>query len=104
MWAADGKPYFSRTFQGRLRALKVLIVITTPIWCIMTFDRVREGEADREHVFSQIRQPVLQWWNAFASFDRYEVAKATSVGGSLPKPDSAQAHTASPRSFKQPEI
>ena len=81
-WAADGKPALSRTFVGRLRALKIFAAVTLPAAFLLLGDW-----GDNEHIFSPVQRAAFGWWSRFVEMDEMDVAKARSVAvGGPPAP------------------
>lgn len=99
-WAADGKPYLSRYAQGRVRAAKIFGCVSVSVCSVLLFGRLDGGE---DHVFTTLQRPIYRWFNAFIKFDRYEEAKARSVGWPLPDPTAVRVKP-SPRIFRQPDL
>ena len=81
-WAADGKPYFSRSIQSRIRVAKVASMIVLPMWCVLCMDT---GQDPDNHVFSVPRNAFWNWYMRFVEFDKFDMRKARSVGGPLPE-------------------
>ena len=78
-WAADGKANLSRTFQGRMRVLNVLLCVGMGTTLIFM-----DWAGNSEHVFSPVRRVALTWWRNFNRLDVADVAKARSVGEPIP--------------------
>ena len=72
-WSSDGKPYFSRKIQTRIRVAKaVLPFVLIPL--VLGFD---DGS---ETVFSPMQRTFYSWWTTFTALDHADVQKAQSVG------------------------
>lgn len=97
VWAADGKPYFSRGFLSYVRVAKVFCSVTIPFYFVLfAFD----GTHGKENIFTPIQRPFWAWWHTFAQLDHADMAKARSVGGAL-QPTKVERRR---REFRQPEV
>ena len=74
-WAADGKANLSRRFIGWSRVAHVFAV--TGMTAVLFFS----DWGPNEHIFSDARRMVGQWWTKFVELDVHDVAKARSVDG-----------------------
>ena len=102
VWTADGKPYLSQRVLSRVRACKVFLAISLPVWGFLTFERLDSPGED--HVFTLLRQPLLQWWSDFTAFDKHDLAKACSVGSAeFPDPTIPRAKREK-RIYKEPNM
>ena len=93
-WASDGKPYFSRKLQTRIRVLKVVLPFVALPFAVLGVDY-----GPGETVFSPIQRAFHSWWSTFTALDHADIQKAHSVGGGrwmprAPRPPAGGANDA----------
>eukprot|EP00327_Prymnesium_parvum_P000542 CAMPEP_0182827992 /NCGR_PEP_ID=MMETSP0006_2-20121128/17229_1 /TAXON_ID=97485 /ORGANISM="Prymnesium parvum, Strain Texoma1" /LENGTH=156 /DNA_ID=CAMNT_0024955313 /DNA_START=112 /DNA_END=581 /DNA_ORIENTATION=- len=83
-WAADSKPYFSRTFVSRVRAAQVAFCAFLVLpWGLLSMEI--DGVTEREHVLTPLRNFFWSWYGNYMKMDHYDLKKARSVGQLLPQ-------------------